>query len=599
MHVRKNSSQSSSSSTTVPLFLRPRALRPPAAAYLGTTPFAIEEAWRNETLKYRQVGMIAFDPTSLRIGDCGIRVDTGVLARRESRLLRCAVSGCKTTYELPEPESAPPKSFALQFLDSLVPQYSDQEIVEPVSSSAYICPHHSTYDCKHPSHQYLHSDKWWKKKLQFENVEGITEAYGKNMRSHHAGNFCAHRDRQMRETFESYSADYPIDAPNSWTWEPEHEYTTPGKKSYPYVFRAQNKVERLTKRIDLADTESENGSILVTWTTAPPSALFCHYPKRTKSERIEERGEYTFSVSASVDFVPSLETTEHRVLVADYERIKRPFVNAVRVPEKVRTAAAEDEDVKGSVGHVYRNYPADLNGLELVSVSGLPSTFVHPATVHTPSCERWSEPPLKIRVSSRKTSIWLPDPARDRIAFNNACAQRKQRFAEWNARLRGKHSKSLRAGAPDPRDVCVRCGGSFFVEKRKHLACYDCGKNARVFGLGREDRHVAGFDEAAQGSARVTVYGIARDMMPPDKPLYTPNQVQRAIEALRPHMKKPATIQQRIDAAIIKFAFPNPPTDEELAEKAGMPVGAMKKWLHDFRVKTNQLAAKDTLKLAA
>jgi hypothetical protein len=39
------------------LHVRPRALRPvAAAAYLGTTPFAIEELWRSGKLKYRQIG---------------------------------------------------------------------------------------------------------------------------------------------------------------------------------------------------------------------------------------------------------------------------------------------------------------------------------------------------------------------------------------------------------------------------------------------------------------------------------------------------------------------------------------------------------------
>jgi len=57
MHVRKNSSQSSISSPTVPLFLRPRALRPPdAAAYIGGTAGLIEQLWRDGLLPYRLVG---------------------------------------------------------------------------------------------------------------------------------------------------------------------------------------------------------------------------------------------------------------------------------------------------------------------------------------------------------------------------------------------------------------------------------------------------------------------------------------------------------------------------------------------------------------
>ncbi len=53
---RKNPSQASGTSPTV-VSLRPRGLRPQtAAAYLGCTPFAIEEAWRNGTLKFRVIG---------------------------------------------------------------------------------------------------------------------------------------------------------------------------------------------------------------------------------------------------------------------------------------------------------------------------------------------------------------------------------------------------------------------------------------------------------------------------------------------------------------------------------------------------------------
>jgi excisionase family DNA binding protein len=59
MHVRNNSSQSSISSPTVPLFLRPRALRPPAAAdYLGTTPGNIEQLMRDGVLPFRVLGQV-------------------------------------------------------------------------------------------------------------------------------------------------------------------------------------------------------------------------------------------------------------------------------------------------------------------------------------------------------------------------------------------------------------------------------------------------------------------------------------------------------------------------------------------------------------
>ena len=52
-----NSYNTSGTSPTFVLFLRPRGLRPPAAAaYLGTTPFAIEEAMRSGALAFRIVG---------------------------------------------------------------------------------------------------------------------------------------------------------------------------------------------------------------------------------------------------------------------------------------------------------------------------------------------------------------------------------------------------------------------------------------------------------------------------------------------------------------------------------------------------------------
>ena len=54
---RKNPNEVSGTSPTVVLSLRPRGLRPPAcAAYCGCTSFAIEEAWRNGTLKFRVIG---------------------------------------------------------------------------------------------------------------------------------------------------------------------------------------------------------------------------------------------------------------------------------------------------------------------------------------------------------------------------------------------------------------------------------------------------------------------------------------------------------------------------------------------------------------
>ena|SRR6266850_1648496 len=54
---RTNLNQTSGTSPTVVVSLRPRGLRPPAAAaYLGCTPFAIEEAMRSGALRFRIVG---------------------------------------------------------------------------------------------------------------------------------------------------------------------------------------------------------------------------------------------------------------------------------------------------------------------------------------------------------------------------------------------------------------------------------------------------------------------------------------------------------------------------------------------------------------
>ena len=52
-------SVSSGTSPGVPLFLRPRALRPPAAAdYLGTTPGNIEQLIRDGVLPFRVLGQV-------------------------------------------------------------------------------------------------------------------------------------------------------------------------------------------------------------------------------------------------------------------------------------------------------------------------------------------------------------------------------------------------------------------------------------------------------------------------------------------------------------------------------------------------------------
>ena len=52
-----NSYSTSGRSPTVVLSIQPRCLRPPAAAaYLGCTPFAIEELMRNGDLPFRIIG---------------------------------------------------------------------------------------------------------------------------------------------------------------------------------------------------------------------------------------------------------------------------------------------------------------------------------------------------------------------------------------------------------------------------------------------------------------------------------------------------------------------------------------------------------------
>jgi len=56
-HRSSNPNTTSGSSPGVPLFLRPRALRPPAAAaYIGGTAGLIEQLWRDGELPYRLVG---------------------------------------------------------------------------------------------------------------------------------------------------------------------------------------------------------------------------------------------------------------------------------------------------------------------------------------------------------------------------------------------------------------------------------------------------------------------------------------------------------------------------------------------------------------
>lgn len=53
----RNLNNKNTSASSVHLVLRPRGLRPPAAAaYLGTTPFYIEELMRDGALPFRFVG---------------------------------------------------------------------------------------------------------------------------------------------------------------------------------------------------------------------------------------------------------------------------------------------------------------------------------------------------------------------------------------------------------------------------------------------------------------------------------------------------------------------------------------------------------------
>ncbi len=140
---RSDSNNTSGTSLAITRSIQPGGLCPPACtACVGCTPFAIEEAWRNGALKYRRVGMIAFDPTFLRIGNCGLRVDISVLALRESRLIRCTVPGCRTSYEIPDAAPAPPKTSVQQFLDSLVPLAYSEHVTEVSMVSKYTCSSH-------------------------------------------------------------------------------------------------------------------------------------------------------------------------------------------------------------------------------------------------------------------------------------------------------------------------------------------------------------------------------------------------------------------------------------------------------------------------
>jgi len=79
------------------LYVQPAALRPvAAAAYLGTSPFAIEELWRNGKLKYRQIG----GPDGTRVSTIeqlnaylhSLPEKTGVLVMRGAKKNRTALT---------------------------------------------------------------------------------------------------------------------------------------------------------------------------------------------------------------------------------------------------------------------------------------------------------------------------------------------------------------------------------------------------------------------------------------------------------------------------------------------------------------------------
>jgi len=96
-HVNPSTSSGSSPGTT--FALAPSLLRIPAAESLGTSPF--------------RALTIPFDANAALRGDCGIRVDTGLLAR----MIPCAVTDCRQIYRA-----------------------SADDIVSPLSQ--YICKRH-------------------------------------------------------------------------------------------------------------------------------------------------------------------------------------------------------------------------------------------------------------------------------------------------------------------------------------------------------------------------------------------------------------------------------------------------------------------------
>ena len=90
--MSKEPKQMNGASPTVMVVLRPRGLRPPAAAaYLGTTPFAIEEAMRDGRLHFRVIGgsrVIAVEDLDKLFES--IEIQTGKLGPRGVNLTRSA-----------------------------------------------------------------------------------------------------------------------------------------------------------------------------------------------------------------------------------------------------------------------------------------------------------------------------------------------------------------------------------------------------------------------------------------------------------------------------------------------------------------------------
>lgn len=109
--------------------------------------------------------------SSLHTGNSGIHVDTGVLARRESRLLQCAVSGCKVSHNVPEPKPPAAKSSVQQFVDSLVSHPPNNDVAELSSSSKYTCSHHSRTEHYRAAGRQDDKDKYKDKAAVFQKYQ--------------------------------------------------------------------------------------------------------------------------------------------------------------------------------------------------------------------------------------------------------------------------------------------------------------------------------------------------------------------------------------------------------------------------------------------